>query len=171
MISDSYDSIIMINARNYAVPFEWIKAIIGAESDFDPRAYRAEPQIHDASYGLMQILGRTAAGLGFTGPIEELYDPATNISLGTMLLSQLRDRWGDDFASVYSAYNSGSGTSYLSNSSVAAHVERAERYLADVIARTGQVISDYPAETGAGALILGLAALYFILRRRKGKKS
>lgn len=172
MISDQYDDIIMQAASDWAVPFEWIKAVIGAESDFSPSAYRAEPQINDASYGLMQILGRTASGLGYSGAVEGLYDPTTNINLGAKLLGQLIDSWGMDFSAVYSAYNSGSGTAYKTNTDVAAHVNRALNYLDQVTSAIGQTVSDYPVASGsAGALILGLAALYLVLRRRrKGKK-
>ncbi len=170
MISDAYDGLIMSAAQAYAVPFEWIKAIIGAESDFNPNAYRREPS-GVASYGLMQILDKTAAGLGYTGDLAGLYDPAVNIDLGAKLLSQLRGAYGDDFRAVYSAYNSGSATKYLTNGTVATHVARAVSYLDQVIARMGTVIEENPEATGAAAFMVGLGLLYFIMAKRKrGRK-
>ena len=58
---------------------------------------RFQSLIGDASYGLMQLLMSTARGLGYTGDANGLYDAATNIDLGTRLLSDLRRRYGTDF--------------------------------------------------------------------------
>lgn len=172
MIKDTYDTIIADQAEKYSVPFTWIKAIIGAESDFNPDAWRAEPQINDGSSGLMQILLKTARGLGFTGDPSALFDPMVNISLGTKLLAQLRARFGDDFSAVYSAYNSGSPTAYKTNPTVAAHVNRALMYLAEVEASVTTVNGAGPAEDQSGGidimLLVGAAALavwYFFIRR------
>ena len=87
-----------------------IKAVIGAESQFVPSAYRAEPQIGDASYGLMQLLYGTAKLLGYTGATSGLYDPTTNIRLGTRFLADLiktADKRGYSVDSAISAYNAG----------------------------------------------------------------
>lgn len=67
-----------------------VLAVIEIESSFNPRAYRAEPQINDASYGLMQVLATTAADRGYRGPVEGLFDPETNIRLG---MRQLKWSW------------------------------------------------------------------------------
>jgi soluble lytic murein transglycosylase-like protein len=172
MLKDIYDTIIADNAEKYSVPFTWIKAIIGAESDFNPDAYRAEPQIHDGSSGLMQILLKTARGLGFTGDAAALFDPMVNISLGTKLLAQLRARYGDDFNAVYSAYNSGLATAYKTNSTVAAHLNRALMYLAEVEASVTAVNGGPAVEDQSGGidimLLLAAAAAavwYFFIRR------
>jgi soluble lytic murein transglycosylase-like protein len=91
-----------------------VMGVMQAESSFNPRAYRAEPQINDASYGLMQVLYSTAKDRGFSGAPEGLYDPATNIALG---MAQLK--WSFDYLSTYigtpteiqwlSSYNAGVG--------------------------------------------------------------
>jgi len=116
---DQYDSIIAEAASRYGVPFGLIKGTILIESSFNPRAYRAEPARSslpptsdfpnggDASYGLMQLLSRTARGLGFTGALLELYDPETNIDLGTQLLAQNLRMTGGSVADTVSAYNGG----------------------------------------------------------------
>jgi len=157
-----YDDIIAKYALQYNVPEPWIRAVIATESSWNVNAYRAEPSIGDASYGLMQLLYRTAAGLGYSGDPVGLYDPDTNIGLGTQLLSQLRAKWGDDVQAVYSAYNSGSGTSYLSNASVATHVANFVNNLESVIAANPIVSS-----TGGFAAILVMLILWYWIKKKK----
>lgn len=72
----------------HMVPEPLIKAVIGAESAYKPRAFRPEPQINDASRGLMQLLERTARTLGHRGDVERLFDPLLNINLGSKLLAE-----------------------------------------------------------------------------------
>ena len=124
-----FDDIISKYANQFRVPEVWIRAVIQTESSFDPQAYRAEPRINDASYGLMQLLSSTARGLGYTGTTDGLYDVDTNIRLGTQLLSDLIRRYGDDFRRVYSAYNSGSPDRWETSTQVQSNVERALRNL------------------------------------------
>lgn len=157
-----YDDIIAKYANVYNVPEPWIRAFIQTESSFNPMAYRAEPQINDASYGLMQLLYKTAVGLGFTGAPESLYDPDTNINLGVKLMAQLRARYGDDIQAVYSAYNSGSGTAYLSNSSVAQHVANMLKNFEAVIASNPVV-----ASTGSFAIVLVAILIWYWTKRKK----
>ncbi len=120
-----FDSEIRESATRWNVPEPWIKAVIETESSWNPQAYREEMKINDASYGLMQLLYKTALGLGYTGTSSGLYDPATNINLGTKLLGQLRTQYGDDFRRVYSAYNSGNPDLWQRSTQVATNVARA----------------------------------------------
>lgn len=136
-------------AAEFRVPVAWVYAVIMTESSGRDNAYRAEPQIGDASYGLMQLLLRTARGLGYEGPPAGLFDVETNVRLGTTLLGQLRARHGDDFDRVYSAYNSGSPTRYLTNAQVATHVSRAREWLQRVSAG-GDDGRGAPASGGGG---------------------
>lgn len=122
--ADTTTDVIARNAAAWSVPESWIRAIIQTESGGDAYAYRAEPQISDASYGLMQLLYSTARGLGYSGQPDGLYDPETNVYYGTKLLSQLRGKYGADPSRVYSAYNSGSPDKYRTSSQVAANVNR-----------------------------------------------
>lgn len=159
-ITGTYDDLIEEAANTYRVPFAWVKAVIGTESGFDPKAYRAEPAISDASYGLMQILYSTARSLGYSGTPEGLFDPRTNIMLGTKYIAQLIERWGMDFKRVYSAYNSGNPDKYLTSAQVARNVNRAVEWLNLVMGVTG------PGAGGAGALAVVLAAgLYYLWTR------
>lgn len=111
--SSAFDSNIALAASAWGVPASLIKAIIERESGFDPNAYKAEPQIGDASRGLMQLLYGTAQALGFQGAPDDLYDPDTNIRLGTRYLRDLIrtasvNGYGVD--SAISAYNAGFST-------------------------------------------------------------
>lgn len=82
--ADVVDLVTRINADEFGGWFDVadVLAVIQVESEFRPNAYRAEPQINDASYGLMQVLGSTAADRGYDGPPEGLFDPETNIRIG-----------------------------------------------------------------------------------------
>lgn len=109
-----YDAIIAEEAKQQSVPPVLIKAVIGTESSFNEKAYREEKTatgvVWDASYGLMQLLFRTAVALGFPDDRSrylELLDPKTNIHYGTKLLRQLIDRYGYQPKDIYAAYNAG----------------------------------------------------------------
>lgn len=101
-------------AARYGLPASLVRAVIRQESRWNPEAYRAEPQINDASRGLMQVLLGTARALGYTGSPMGLYDPATSTELGARLLAQnitraslpgRTHRTAEDIA--LSAYNAG----------------------------------------------------------------
>jgi hypothetical protein len=89
-----------------AVPPGLCKAVIAAESAFNPEAVRGEPAIGDASYGLMQLLLKTARALGYTGPIENLKNPMVSIYYGCKLLAENYAR-ARDWPDAISAYNGG----------------------------------------------------------------
>lgn len=156
-----YDAEISQASQQYQVPEEWIRAVIETESSWNPNAYKYEAKINDASYGLMQILGKTAIGLGFEGDVyNDLYDPALNIDLGTMDLAQLIRSYGTDFRRVYSAYNSGNPDLWQTSQEVAAHVANAVNNLAKWTAAQ-------PA--GAGFVVFLIAAFFWLLTGGKSK--
>lgn len=153
-----FDEFIRNAAANYTVPETWIRAVIETESSWNPTAYRAEPKINDASYGLMQLLYRTARGLGYVGTTDGLYDPEININLGTKLLGELRRKYGDDFRRVYSAYNSGNPDLWETSTQVATNVARAVSNLSKWIA-TG--VSEFSRAPESGPFV-GLLILIFL---------
>ena len=157
-----YDDIIAKYAAQFRVPEVWIKAVIQTESSFDPQAYRAEPRINDASYGLMQLLSSTARGLGYTGTTDGLYDIDTNIRLGTQLLSDLIRRYGDDFRRVYSAYNSGSPDKWETSTQVQSNVERALRNLERFIQNEPLIVTG-----GAAGALMILALMWYWGQRKR----
>jgi soluble lytic murein transglycosylase-like protein len=110
---NNYDWLVDEAAAAWDVEAALIKAVIGAESEFHPDAHRAEPAINDASYGLMQMLYGTARTLGYTGAASGLFDPTTNIRLGTRYLRDLirtAANRGYSIESAISAYNAGFST-------------------------------------------------------------
>lgn len=148
-----YESQILQAATKYGVPVPWIQAVIETESSWVPTVHPTGD-----GYGLMQLLETTARGLGFTGDVSGLFDPATNIDLGTKYLRQLRNSYGDNFQRVYSAYNSGNPDLYLTSSQVAANVSRAVGFLtkwtnAAVGAVTGNPLASAIVILGAALLV------------------
>jgi soluble lytic murein transglycosylase-like protein len=83
----AYAGLAAAAGAKYGVDPALVLAVIHEESGGDPDAFRVEPAVDDASFGLMQLLVRTARGLGFAGPLHLLFDPATNIALGTQALA------------------------------------------------------------------------------------
>lgn len=151
-----FDDFIQQAGQSFNVPESWIRATIDVESNWNPDAYRQEAKLNDASYGLMQVLETTARGLGFTGDVNELFDPETSITWGTKLLGDLRRQWGDDFRLVYSAYNSGNPHLWQTSPEVAANVERALKALEKYVVQTVGTVtggSEFPV---AGLVVLVL---------------
>ena len=105
-----YGRLIKESARKYNVDEKLIFSTIMLESRGDTFAYRYEPHINDASYGLGQILYGTARGLGFEGQPEDLYDPAANIDLIAKYHRRNMDVYGNNLTAeqLTIAYNAGS---------------------------------------------------------------
>lgn len=151
-----YEDLISAAAIRNTIPESWIRAVIEVESSWNPDAYRAEPKIQDASYGLMQVLEGTARGLGFTGPKEDLFLPHVSIDLGAQLLGDLRRKYGDDFRRIYSAYNSGRPDLWQTSTQVASNVSRALAALERYVTEAAQAITGQSGEAVAGLLVLVL---------------
>ena len=183
---DRYNTLIERASTRYGVPVPIIKAIIAAESGFRPAAYRAEPTrgapppsdwppgvTSDASRGLMQILLWRARELGLVGSASTLMDPATNIDLGTKLLSINYSILGS-FPDAISAYNGGIRPE-LGFGTVRAdgtyrnqdYVDRVSRYTAYFITGVPPAGEGMAALAGVGTVgILALGALLLFLFAR-----
>lgn len=137
-----YDGLVLEASRKYNVPMSLIKAVIAAESGFNPGAIREETRpasdwppgvTEDASRGLMQLLEWRARDLGYRGGVEGLFDPYTNINLGSRLLSINAAQLGSWEAAI-SAYNGGIrpelgfGAPRDGRFANQAYVDRVERY-------------------------------------------
>ena len=92
-----YDGLILVNARAERVPPALVKAVIAAESAFDPGAVS-----HKGAQGLMQLMPATAAELG----VEDALHPSENVKGGTRYLREMRDRLGS-WPRALAAYNAG----------------------------------------------------------------
>ncbi len=75
-----------------------IRAVIGAESNYEPRAVSSRGAI-----GLMQLLPDTAKRFGAQDP----FDPVQNVSAGAAYLKWLMGFFRDDLELVLAGYNAG----------------------------------------------------------------
>jgi len=103
-----HDDTIRREASRNALDPAWVAAEIRAESVFNPNARSPANAM-----GLMQVLPGTGAnvassiGLAGYGGASSLYDPDTNIAIGTAYLRQLMDKYGGLPYVTIAAYNAG----------------------------------------------------------------
>lgn len=93
-----YESLIADNASANNLSPDFVRAVIAAESAFNPRAHSMK-----GAMGLMQLMPETAADYHVTNA----YDPAENIRAGTAYLKTLLDRYHGDESLALAAYNAG----------------------------------------------------------------
>ncbi len=92
-----YDSLIGLAARSHEVPPALVKAVIAAESAFDPNAVS-----RTGAQGLMQLMPQTARSLGVADPLRA----EENVDGGVRYLRGMLDRY-DDVKLAVAAYNAG----------------------------------------------------------------
>jgi soluble lytic murein transglycosylase-like protein len=98
--SANYDDLITRHAQAHAINPDFVRAVIQAESAFNPRARSPK-----GAMGLMQLMPSTAAEYRVT----DAYDPAQNIRAGVAYLKSLLTRFNDDASLALAAYNAGPG--------------------------------------------------------------
>lgn len=91
-------------------PYVWLEGQILQESTGDPKAYRKEPS-GVASYGLLQILDTTTKNIlgnpGITS-FDFLYNPYINLSIGRLVLLDIRSWVGlDNVSTILARFNGG----------------------------------------------------------------
>lgn len=96
-----YDDLIVAHSRDQGIRAELVRAVIHAESAYDPWA-----RSFKGAMGLMQIMPATARDYGVLNP----YDPAENIRAGVRYLRRLLDRYDDNEELALAAYNAGPTT-------------------------------------------------------------
>lgn len=95
-----YDAWIRQAATLYQIPEELVRAIIKAESDYDPRALSPA-----GAQGLMQLMPETALRM----QVRDAFDPREAIFGGTRYLRVLANLFNGDLDLTVAAYNAGEG--------------------------------------------------------------
>ena len=99
--SAQFDQLIREACQRYGVEFALVKAVIKAESAFDPRALSRA-----GARGLMQLMPDTATLHG----VADVHNPQENIDGGVRHLRLLLDRFRGNLTLAIAAYNAGAET-------------------------------------------------------------
>ena len=94
----AYDSLIAEHASLHSVRPALVRAVIQAESAFNPGARSVK-----GAMGLMQLMPATAVAYG----VSNAFDPAENIRAGVAYLRGLLDRYSQNEELALAAYNAG----------------------------------------------------------------
>lgn len=161
-------------ADRYQLPRALLFAIAAKESAFQPNAYRFEPALGTASYGIMQVLETTARALGFRGTTAELFRVDVSAELGARLLRDnlARARAGAPLLGerehtnrAIAAYNAG----WSKEREGDAPRDRSGRFVnqayVDDVRRLQQLFS--PAVPAIAAAVAAVLALAFVAGRRR----
>jgi soluble lytic murein transglycosylase-like protein len=92
------DALVEEAAAAHGVSADLVRAVVQAESGFDPRAVSPV-----GAQGLMQLMPGTATLMGVGDPL----DPRQNVFGGVKYLSQLLDRFDGNVALALAGYNAG----------------------------------------------------------------
>ena len=93
-----FDSLILKAAHHHGIDPALVKAVIKAESGYDPRAVSKR-----GAKGLMQLMPRTAKALG----VGDCFNPEYNINGGVKYLKGLLTRYDGNLQLSLAAYNAG----------------------------------------------------------------
>ena len=99
--SSSYDHYIHSISQRYGIDFHLVKAVIKAESKFNPLAVSSK-----GAMGLMQMMPATADDMGVADP----FNPEENIEGGVRYLKWLLQIFDNDLKLALAAYNAGPTT-------------------------------------------------------------
>lgn len=97
--ANAFDDIIASASQRHDVDASLIKAVIRAESNFNPDARSSK-----GALGLMQLMPGTASDM----QVFNAFNPQQNIEGGTKYLRMLLDLYKDNIELALAAYNSGS---------------------------------------------------------------
>ena len=123
------DQIVFKASRKYGVDVGLIKAVIKAESNFNPQAVSTA-----GARGLMQLMPATARSLG----VNDSFDPEQNVMGGTRFLKDMLQRYNGNVDSALAAYNWGPGN-------VDKRPDRLPHETREYLARVKQLYASYTA--------------------------
>lgn len=95
-----FNEIIDSASKKYNINSSIIKAVIKAESNFNPSVVSSA-----GAMGLMQLMPDTAKSLG----VGDTFDPVENIEGGVKYLKEMLDKFGGKLELALAAYNAGPG--------------------------------------------------------------
>jgi len=130
----AYDAEIKAAARDYGVDEAIVRAIIHAESSFNPMALS-----HAGAQGLMQLMPATARRFGVTNS----YDAGQNIRGGVQYLAWLLKRFNGNLTLAAAGYNAGEGA--VDRHGGVPPYQETQRY----VARVGVLADRYRGAVGA----------------------
>jgi soluble lytic murein transglycosylase-like protein len=96
--SNQYDSLISELSKRYQVDFALIKAMIRAESGFNPFAVSRK-----GAKGLMQLMPETASRMN----VSNIFNPRENVEGGVRYFKYLLSLFNNDLRLSLAAYNAG----------------------------------------------------------------
>ncbi|WP_144752901.1 MULTISPECIES: lytic transglycosylase domain-containing protein [Bartonella] len=121
-----YEFLIRKLATKHNVPVNLAHAVVKVESNYKASIKGAAGEI-----GLMQIKPSTARGLGFSGSVKDLYDPATNLEYGMRYLARAYKLSGGSTCGTILKYNAGHAAKKM-NSISAKYCAKVKMYLASL---------------------------------------
>ena len=127
----SLDQMVNEVATRHNVDPQLVRAVIGAESNWDPHAVS-----RTGAQGLMQLEPSTARQLG----VNKAFDPQQNLEGGVTYLRMLLERYGGDLDKALAAYNAGPGA--VDRAGGVPHIAETENYVQRVTASYNHPGSD-----------------------------
>jgi len=103
---DLYNKELLQVSHETEVPLSVLKGFFALESAFNVSAKRYEKHRDDSSYGLSQVLYKTAKGFGYKGEPEGLMDAYTSAYYGAKFIKQLSKKH-KNILDIIASYNMG----------------------------------------------------------------
>jgi soluble lytic murein transglycosylase-like protein len=124
---EKYDPVIRKAAERYGVEYALVKAVIKAESNFDPLAISRA-----GAKGLMQLMPGTADALG----VSNSFDPEDNIQAGVLYLRYQLELFKGNLPLALAGYNAGENAVFRHNGippyqETKTYIRRVLRYFQD----------------------------------------
>jgi soluble lytic murein transglycosylase len=128
-----YDDIIREASRSHGIQFGLIKALIHAESNFNPSAISRA-----GAMGLMQIMPANLNEFGVSDP----FNPRDNVMGGTRYLKSLLEKYNSNLTLTLAAYNAGPGA--VDKYKTIPPYPETEQYVEKVLRLYSQYKSNHP---------------------------